>query len=882
MFSQNQKVIHKKIGSGSVITDMGDSVVVRFDTKIEICAAADLEKIPDVYDAFHTNSLSPLSACVPAIQAKCIKSVNDQWGVFARTKIELLPHQLWVCRQARKKNPCRLLVADDVGLGKTIEAGIILSAFMSAGRIRRLLILTPAVLAEQWQQRMYDMFDIRLARYMSELDTPKSAFWQATNMVVASIDTLRLDHHGRQERLLASDPWDLVIVDEAHHLNCDPKQGPTLGYNFIQTMLKNDKIGSMIFFTGTPHKGKNFSFLSLMKLLDNEAFDQKGTLAEHLGVLKNYMIRNNKYNVTDLRGKRLFSEPEVYSTTYSYTSDEQIFYETLTEFISSGMAYASSLNHETGRVVMFVLITMQKLASSSVAAIRHALRKRVDKYKEAEIRSKVLKQKLEILENLEDSSLDDKRAAIEEELLALADMIALGEDEKSSIQTLLELAEHVTEETKIKTILRVIQDEYPNEQILFFTEYKATQSALMSALMAQYGESSVTFINGDERLENVVLPNGETKRFSVKRETASKLFNSGKRRFLIATEAAGEGIDLQKRCHVLFHVDLPWNPMRLHQRVGRLNRYGQRAKVIVRSFRNPETVESRIWDKLNEKLGWINETFSAVMEEKEDLFQLVLGMTPPSVFSNLFSSAPQRANEETLSRWFDSQTATIGGRDIFNAVQAISGNASKFDYHQVSKLLPHVDLPDLLPFWKNLLSLRRRRLTKNGDLLEFITPDEWTGFGVMKKYNNLTLSRTPNEGQVILGIGHVVFDKALADALSLQANVGISSALKHNILVFSVVDQLTDGDQEQLNRILAVEISSAGDVKNILADWELLKLLNELSTMDTTECSPTVSSEDIRSWEVLCTNALREHLTHEEYVPKIPVFTLEAILFATP
>lgn len=152
----------------------------------------------------------------------------------------------------------------------------------------------------------------------------------------------------------------------------------------------------------------------------------------------------------------------------------------------------------------------------------------------------------------------------------------------------------------------------------------------------------------------------------------------------------------------------------------------------------------------------------------------------------------------------------------------------------------------------------------------------------MKKYNNLTLSRTPNEGQVILGIGHVVFDKALADALSLQANVGISSALKHNILVFSVVDQLTDGDQEKLNRILAVEISSAGDVKNILADWELLKLLNELSTIDTTECSPTVSSEDIRSWEVLCTNALREHLTHEEYVPKIPVFTLEAILFATP
>ena len=122
--------------------------------------------------------------------------------------------------------------------------------------------------------------------------------------------------------------------------------------------------------------------------------------------------------------------------------------------------------------------------------------------------------------------------------------------------------------------------------------------------------------------------------------------------------------------------------------------------------------------------------------------------------------------------------------------------------------------------------------------------------------------------------------EALADALALQENVGGSSALKYNILVFSVVDQLTDGDQEKLNRVFAVEISSAGEVKNILADWELLKLLNKLSIMDTCESSLPVSSEDIRSWEALSKDALRTHLTHEEYVPKIPVFTLEAILFA--
>src|SRR5206468_1272086 len=148
--------------------------------------------------------------------------------------------------------------------------------------------------------------------------------------------------------------------------------------------------------------------------------------------------------------------------------------------------------------------------------------------------------------------------------------------------------------------------------VLFFTEYKATQSLLMSELMRRFGDDCVSFINGENRADEVQDVNGQMRALRQTRETAAELFNEGRVRFLISTEAGGEGIDLQERCHSLVHVDLPWNPMRLHQRVGRLNRYGQKKRVDVITLRNPETVEARIWDTLNLKIENIMRAFGHV------------------------------------------------------------------------------------------------------------------------------------------------------------------------------------------------------------------------------------------------------------------------------
>lgn len=874
MFVKDSNVRHKKHGIGVVLADLGDSVLVRFETEIQSCLPSDLEKVAGVRDLIKSGQHDSFDRLLVRLQALCIKSVNDQWGVFARSKIDLLPHQLWVCRQARMKDPCRLMIADDVGLGKTIEAGLILSSMFAANRLHRLLILVPASLVEQWQARMKDMFDIRAQVYSSEVDTPKNRFWEVSDCVVASLDTLKMDNPGRKERFFSAEPWDLVVVDEAHHLNNEKKIGATQGYALIESMEEQEKFRDLLFFTGTPHKGKNYSFLSLMKLLAPKEFNPDGVMELQLGRLKNYMIRNNKYNVTDLQGNKLFQVPIVKSMTYSYTPEESEFYGKLTEFIENGMAYAGSLNRETGSIVMFVLITMQKLASSSVAAISNALKRRIQRFEDAKIERSRLESQLRGLAEMEDEFELDRKARLEERLFELSSFVQIGENEQGTLKELLSLAERITEETKLKTIMATIEADYPSEPIVFFTEYKATQSAMMSALMAKYGSDCVTFINGDERLDGVTMPNGSKSNLCVSRFDAKDAFNNGKFRFIVSTEAAGEGIDLQENCHVLFHVDLPWNPMRLHQRVGRLNRYGQTHRVEVRSFRNPDTVESRIWDKLNDKLEKINLAFGAVMEQKEDMFQLVLGMASQKDIQGLFANVPRNADEETLSMWFDAKAGTIGGKDVVKTVQQVFGSAARFDYHQVSQTLPRVDLQDLVPFWKNLLAVKERRLSADGDLLTFNTPDDWKGFGIFRKYEAMQFTRKPKDKNKILGSGHRLFDMGVADAIAFRDAIAVAGGIECDYLVYSVCDKVTDGIREKGVRTYACEISHSGSIR-VLADWEFLIALNKLKPSDS-ECKSAWSFDD----EVFnrCEQAIVNHVMADEFSPKVPVVTLTGAL----
>jgi len=599
-------VTHNQYGIGEVKIDEGITVIVRFDHGIEECPKTDLTPIQSLQNSIAAPEWHSPQELIAKIQALSIRSVNDLWGIFSLARINLLPHQLWVCRRVVQQLPTRWLIADDVGLGKTIEAGLILWTLLNKKAVHRILILCPAKLTGQWQYRLRTMFDIRMTLYTTEADRPQSDFWNTHHQVIASLPTLRKDSQNRHQRIFNAAPWELLIVDEAHHLNADEQTGPTLGYTFLHNLIhRYQRVDSTVFFTGTPHRGKHYQFFALLQLLRPDLFDaKKGTKSQRelftqMDNLKQVMVRNNKQLVTDMKGKKLFMPVKVSSETYSYTLEEEYFYNKLTEFILTGKAYASGLSGINQRTVMLILICMQKLASSSIAAIRKALKGRLNRLSQNEKELEQLKKNKSIISEmqqlLEEENLDeDEVSQLEERILELSDKISLMQDEKPRLEELIEASDTIHKETKILKILEILENRFPDRQLLFFTEYKATQALLMSALIQQYGENCVTFINGDEKLEDVINTKGQRKAYQERRENAATRFNQKQVRFLISTEAGGEGIDLQDHCHSLIHVDLPWNPMRLHQRVGRLNRYGQTKTVEVITLRNPDTVETRI------------------------------------------------------------------------------------------------------------------------------------------------------------------------------------------------------------------------------------------------------------------------------------------------
>jgi hypothetical protein len=422
----------------------------------------------------------------------------------------------------------------------------------------------------------------------------------------------------------------------------------------------------------------------------------------------------------------------------------------------------------------------------------------------------------------------DATNALEEQIAELSAHLVLMEDEEPRLRELVAAAEAVTDETKIGKILELVDGPFAGRPVLFFTEYKATQSLLMSRLLERFGPGCVTFINGDERADEISDGTGVPQTLYETRERAAERFNAGDVRFLVSTEAGGEGIDLQNNCYSLIHVDLPWNPMRLHQRVGRLNRYGQTRRVEVFTVRNPDTVESRIWDKLNGKIEQITRALRRVMAQPEDLLQLVLGMSSPMMFREIFTDATD-VRPEALSDWFDAKTARFGGNDALDTVRALVGNAARFDFQQVSDQIPKLDLPDLKPFFKAMLHLNKRKVQDDASGLSFYTPDPWLGPpGVARQYSEMVFDRAGKDSQKILGVGHRLVDQAINQARALTSSVAAVpvAVIALPIYLFRITDRVTS--QGGVVRVVTVAVEHRSDGFAMIRDWGVIDRLNRV------------------------------------------------------
>ena len=819
--TSQQEVIHPKHGHGQVLMVPGPTAIIRFVHGIEEVPITEVKKLTSVMDAVVADEWSNSEEALLRVQASAILSVNDAWGVFSRSRISLLPHQLWACHKALRKWPIRMLIADDVGMGKTIEAGLILWPLLSKGAVKRLLVLTPAKLVEQWQQRLRVMFDIRLSVYRQEVDSERIDFWATHHQVVASLPTMRLDKHQRHVRLLDAEPWDMVIVDEAHHLNVE-ENGKTLGFQLIEKLESLGRIKSCLLFSGTPHRGKDYGFWSLMSLLDRDSFGPEKEIKKQLERLPEFLLRNAKQKVVDMSGRKLFQPIQQFPETYRYSWEEDEFYRLMTDFILSGKAYASSLSKAQRGHIMLVLIALQKLASSSIAAVRIALQTRL-----ARLTGVAAKCRNEIEHfGSEDESDDEMEIMLQKWVTeGKKGFLKLMDDEILHLQELVASAAKIKTETRIERVVQVIKERFDGEQVLLFTEYKATQSLVISALIREYGVDCVGFINGDDRLEAVEFPDGQVRHFQSKREDVADSFNAGRIRFLVSTEAGGEGIDLQERCHCLIHVDLPWNPMRLHQRVGRLNRYGQSQSVQVVSLRNPDTVESLVWSKLETKLGTIMLALGNAMDEPEDLLQLVLGMTGSSAFNDIFSGAAD-VPRARLSQWFDENAKTLGGESVIDTVKTLVGHAQSFNLSGL-KDVPPLDLPNLRGFFLASLAFNSRRQDVDGKAISFKTPQSWMTQPSMKSsysrlyFDRTCLSKTGN----VCGVGHPAFDRALEQALAFQSPTARVRDLSAPLAIFILFDRVTDTGGHIRETLVGIRPSPMG--LQILKDWEVLLALTK-------------------------------------------------------
>ncbi len=512
-----------------------------------------------------------------------------------------LPHQIYTLNRAISASQVRFLLADEVGLGKTIEAGLIMRELKLRGLVKRVLVVVPKGLVSQWKQEMDIHFNENftfIAPYdfstLNRIHGDKN-YWGEYEQVITSIDSVkpienrkgwskeRVENENKERfENLVQAGWDLIIIDEAHKLGGSSeavarfKLGRALG----------EAAPYLLLLTATPHQGKTDGFFRLMSILDQRAFPNEEAIVREQ--VAPFVIRTEKREAMDDKGEKIFKPRKTKLVPVNWQTrhrDQKDLYDAVTNYVREGYNQAMA---EKKNYIGFLMVLMQRMVSSSTRAIKEALERRMDMLKvgamgEAEFDWEELWELngQELFEEIIDKGFWDYKSELEqvEYLLNLARRCEIGYiDAKAE---------------KILDIINKLQLEENNEEIklLIFTEFKATQNMLCDFLREK--GFSVTMLHGSMDMEE---------RKKAQEEFADNC------QIMISTEAGGEGLNLQF-CHLVINYDLPWNPMRLEQRIGRVDRIGQKREVQAFNLILEDTVEYRVREILEQKLQTILDEF---------------------------------------------------------------------------------------------------------------------------------------------------------------------------------------------------------------------------------------------------------------------------------
>ena len=529
---------------------------------------------------------------VEALRTHLAHAFDPQFAVSV-SQVDPLPHQLLAVYKHILPLPrIRFLLADDPGAGKTIMAGLLMRELMQRGEVTRVLVLCPKALTDQWRREMWERFRERFILITGEFIASRRGQnpWVESDLVVASID-LAIQEHVRPS--IDQSQWDLVIFDEAHKLSAyrygtAGRIDKTRRYQLAESLAPKTK--HLLLMTATPHKGDPENFRLLMSLLDDKVFaSQAGTRDALSRNDSPFFLRRTKEVMRDFDGKPLFLPRKVDTIGYELEPHEQELYDAVTDYVSNGLARAEE---ESNRNVSLALIVLQRRLASSLYAITRSLERRRDRLNEQLQAGRGSMHPAE-LEYDPDEDEPEDISDRDEDILSGASTARTPQElreEVAQLDHLIQLARASRPkgaERKVAEFRKVIESQTvtaTNEKILVFTEHRDTLTDLTNQL-SQWGYS-VCNIHGGMRLAD---------RIEAEREFR------GPAQFMVATEAAGEGINLQF-CKVMLNWDLPWNPNRLEQRMGRIHRYGQEFEVQVVNLVAKSTREGSVLVKLLEKL----------------------------------------------------------------------------------------------------------------------------------------------------------------------------------------------------------------------------------------------------------------------------------------
>jgi len=607
-FQPGERVTHHEFGQGVVLDLARDGYLRAFfsvgERRVPVASLRrELTRTERILRAVESGAERSCKAWL-AYEAHALPLMESA-SALTSARIDLLPHQVVLTHRIATASPRRYLIADEVGLGKTIETALILRELASRGELNRALMVVPAGLVNNWHRELNEVFNLGFEVFGSEGDITdrKTNAFAKHDRLIASIDTLK--RPARIKRLLEAPRWDLVVFDEAHHLTAIKTGGKvrkTENYKLAEALKDHSR--DLLLLSATPHQGNHFQFWMLVQLLNPTLFRSPEEMVEERHRLNTVMFRRTKADACRPDGSPLFARRWVHTESFVMSPAERLFYEKLREYLQDGFDLARRQGSQ-GRALGFLMAIFQKIAASSFSAVRRTLKRRLlmltlheallrDRELDIEGRERLTEEARELIHEeyglprdaIGRSEVDRVLAdlkyrllkKLDEEALAMAsdpygseysathaeDVAAAAvnlhlPEERLRIGDLLRIfpAERETKMQKLLDGLGALWRQNPDEKIVIFATYLGTVDMIAREIEQAFPGQGVTVLRGGDHGAKVAAE----RRFRQKDGP----------RVLVCTAAGREGINLQF-ARILFNFDLPWNPMDMEQRIGRIHR----------------------------------------------------------------------------------------------------------------------------------------------------------------------------------------------------------------------------------------------------------------------------------------------------------------------